>query len=159
MVHMVLHEALEDVLIPKSELQLLQSFDNRDSITLSAFLPMDTPERREQAHAYFLQQIQLRLEELGPDAEYRDALKDDVEIVGLYLRTNGHRRHQGLAIFSCAAELFWRAYPLPVPPPLEVTVGPNFDIEPLKRLSEFHALPLESPVEEEIEIEIEPARA
>jgi hypothetical protein len=57
-----------------------------------------------------------------------------MEIVGLYLRTNGHRRHPGLAIFSCAAELFWRAYPLPRPVPNQVAVGPKFNLEPLHQL-------------------------
>ena len=57
-----------------------------------------------------------------------------MEIVGLYLKTNGHRYPPGLAIFSCAAELFWRAYPLPVAVPTQVTVGPKFDLEPLLRI-------------------------
>jgi hypothetical protein len=54
-----------------------------------------------------------------------------VEIVKLYLQTNGHRRHASLALFSCAAELFWRAYPLSVPVPTQVSVGPGFDLAPL----------------------------
>ncbi len=151
MVDKVFQGILEAVLIPKSELQLLQSFDSRGSITLSAFLPCDTPQRREQAHADFLRQIQLRLEECGSDAECREALKDDMEIVGLYLRTNGHRRHQGLAIFSCASELFWRAYPLPVPLPLRVTVGSKFDTGPLEGLLQAAALPVGNSAPEEIE--------
>lgn len=138
-------------MIPQSELQLLQSFDSRDSIALSVFLPLDTPQRREQAHADFLQQVQMRLEECGSNAECREALKDDVEIVGLYLRTNGHRRHTGLAIFSCASEFFWRAYPLSVPPHLRVAVGGKFDIDPLRGLSEFAFLSPEASTSEEVE--------
>jgi hypothetical protein len=58
-----------------------------------------------------------------------------MEIVKLYLQTNGHRRYAGLAIFSCASELFWRAYPLLVPVPTEITVGPGFNVEPLRQVS------------------------
>jgi hypothetical protein len=78
-----------------------------------------------------MQQIRLRLEECGGSQECREALKEDMEIVSLYLRTNGHREYVGLAIFSCAAELFWRVYPLPVPLPNQVSVGLRFDLDPL----------------------------
>lgn len=132
-------EALEVALIPDRDLEALQSFDGRGSITLSAYLRLDTPEHKESAYAEFVQQMQLRLEECGPRPECREALQEDVEIVSLYLRTNGHRDYPGLAIFSCAAELFWRVYPLPAPLPNRVSVGPKFDIEPLK-------LSLEQPV-------------
>ncbi len=55
-----------------------------------------------------------------------------MEIVGLYLKTNGRRNNKGLAIFSCAAEMFWRAYPLKEAVPTRVTVGSAFDLEPLQ---------------------------
>ena len=57
--------------------------------------------------------------------------EEDIEIVRLYLNCNASRCGAGLAIFSCASELFWRAYSLPVPVPTHVAVGPRFDIEPL----------------------------
>jgi hypothetical protein len=100
---------------------------------LSAYLRLDTPEHRETAHNEFMLQMQSRLEECGGSLECREALKEDMEIVSLYLRTNGHRDYVGLAIFSCAAELFWRVYPLPAPLPNQVSVGPKFDIEPLRK--------------------------
>jgi hypothetical protein len=75
--------------------------------------------------------MQARFEENASDPEAQKALREDMEIVGLYLQTNGHRRHAGMAIFSCAARLFWRAFPLHAPVPTRVTVGPNFDLEPL----------------------------
>jgi hypothetical protein len=92
---------------------------------------MDTPEHRESAYRDFLRHIQARLEECGSRPECREAIREDMEIVSLYLQTNGYRRHPGLAIFSCAAELFWRAYPLPVPVPTQVSVGTSFDLNPL----------------------------
>lgn len=121
-------------MIPDSDLKVLQSFSGNGSITLSAYLPLDTPEHRESAYAEFLQQMEARLEECAASQECRDALQEDMEIVALYLRTNGLRHHPGLAIFSCATELFWRVYPLPVPLPTRVSVGSRFDVEPLKEL-------------------------
>lgn len=120
-------------MIPDSDLEALQSFNGHGSTTLSAYLRLDTPERSKSAYAEFVQQMKLRLEECGREPECLEALKEDMEIVGLYLRTNGHRNYAGLAIFSCAAELFWRVYPLPVPLPNRVSVGAKFDIAPLKQ--------------------------
>jgi len=117
-------------LIPASDLEVLRSFDSRGRITLSAYLRLDSPQYRASAYDEFMKLMRTRLEECGSDRECREAIKEDMEIVGLYLRTNG-RRHPGLAIFSCAAELFWRAYPLESAIPTQVTVGPAFDIEPL----------------------------
>jgi len=118
-------------LIPASDLEVLRSFDSRGRFTLSAYLRLDGPQHRESAYDDLVRLIRLRLEECGPDPECRDAVTEDLEIVGLYLRTNGHRKHAGLAIFSCAAELFWRAYPLETAVPTQVTVGPTFNLEPL----------------------------
>lgn len=118
-------------MIPDRDLEALQSFDGRGNVTLSAYLRLDTPEHKESAYDEFMQQMELRLEECGSRPECRKALQEDMEIVGMYLHTNGHRKYPGLAIFSCAAELFWRVYPLPVPLPNRVSVGPKFDIAPL----------------------------
>lgn len=119
-------------MIPDRELEALRTFNSHGSITLSAYLRLDTPEHRQAAHEQFMQQAKARLEECGPDAECRKAIQEDLEIVDIYLKThNGHRRHPGLAIFSCAAALFWRAYPLPAAIPTQVAVGHSFDLEPL----------------------------
>jgi hypothetical protein len=124
-------ETSEALLIPESDLAALRSFNSHGSITVSAFLRLDTPEHREAAYGEFVQQIQARLEECGRDESCRKAIEEDVEIVEIYLNTNGHRDHAGLAIFSCAAELFWRAFPLDVPIASQVVVGPSFDLSPL----------------------------
>jgi hypothetical protein len=126
-------DVLEVPLIPDSDLEVLQAFNGHGSTTLSAYLRLDTPQHRESAYNEFMQQMQVCLEECGSSPECRDALKEDMEIVGLYLRTNGNRGQAGLAIFSCAAEFFWRVYPLPVPLPTQVSVGPKFNLEPLKQ--------------------------
>ena len=123
-------------MISESELEVLRSFNGRGHITLSAYLRLDSPQRRESAYDEFVKQMQARLDECGPKPECRDALKEDMEIVGLYLKTNGHRHHPALAIFSCAAELFWRAYPLPHSLPTQVGVGPKFNVGPLAQVIE-----------------------
>ena len=127
-------------MIPGSDLETLQSFNSHGSTTLSAYLRLDTPERRKSVYDEFKQQMKLKLDECGHEPECREALQEDMEIVGMYLRTNGHRDYPGLAIFSCAAELFWRVYPLPAPLPNKVSVGPRFDIAPLKQVLEQPAV-------------------
>ena len=120
-------------MIPERDLRILQSFEGHGSIKLSAYLRMDTPENRASAYSEFIKQMQARLDECGTSHECREALKEDTEIVAVYLRTNGRRHQPGLAIFSCAADLFWRVYPLPVALPSRVSVGPRFDIDPLRQ--------------------------
>lgn len=120
-------------MIPDRDLEVLQSFNGHGNIALSAYLQLDTPEHRESAFGEFMQQMQLRLEECGSNPECREALKEDMEIVGVYLRTNGRRHYPALVIFSCAAKLFWRVYPLAAPCPTRISVGPRFDLEPLKQ--------------------------
>ena len=123
-------------MIPEKDLKVLESFNGRGHVVLSAYLPLDTPEHRESAYPDFLKLAQQRLDECGRRADCREAMREDIEIVGLYLKSNGHRQNPGLAIFSCAAELFWRAYPLPVPISTRVSVGTHFDLEPLKQIAE-----------------------
>ena len=122
-------------MIPDHDLEALQSFNSHGHITLSAYLRLDTPKYRDSAPSEFKNQMRTRLEECNPNPECREALKEDQEIVDLYLRTNGHRHHAGLAIFSCAAAFFWRAYPLSMPIPTQITVGPEFNLEPLLRVA------------------------
>ncbi len=95
---------------------------------------MDTSRVGDSVYEDFCREMQVSLDRCNAQAECREAIKEDAEIVGLYLKTNGHRRHATVAIFSCAAELFWRAYPLPVPVGPQVSVGTKFNVEPLLRL-------------------------
>ena len=122
-------------LIPERDLELLESFNGHGHIVLSAYLQLDTPQHRQAAFEEFMRQAWARLEECGPRADCRKAIQEDIEIVSVYLKTNGHRRQPGLAIFSCAAELFWRAYPLPEPVPNRVIIGPRFDLDPLRAIA------------------------
>jgi hypothetical protein len=129
---------MEVPLLPDRDLAMLRTFDSRGHIALSAYLRLDSPENRDSAYGEFLEQMQARLDECAPQSECLEAIKEDMEIVELYLKTNGHRQHAGLAIFSCAAELFWRAYPLAAPIPTKVTVGSRFDVDPLTQLTALY---------------------
>ncbi len=120
------------------DLENLRSFDSHGHITLSAYVSFDTPQHRDQAYEDFMRQASARLAECSSDPECQKAIREDVEVVGLYLRTNGQRCHAGLAIFSCAAELFWRAFPLSGPVTPLVSVGPRFNLAPLRALHEGH---------------------
>lgn len=117
------------------DLNTLQSFNSRGRITVSAYLRLDTPQHRESAHDDFAQMMRDQLDGCNPQPDCQEAIKEDMEIVSLYLKTNGHRQHAGLAIFSCASELFWRAYPLSTPIPSQVAVGPDFDVAPLMQVA------------------------
>jgi hypothetical protein len=122
-------------LISDKDLEVLESFRRDGQIMLTAYLGFDNLERRESAYQDFIKLAEKRLEECGHRAECREAIREDMEIVGLYLKTNGRRHHAGLAIFSCASELFWRAYPLPRPVETDVLVGPRFEVEPLREIA------------------------
>jgi hypothetical protein len=122
--------------IPDKELKILESFNGRGHVVLSAYLPLNTPEQRKTAYEKFTKLAQQRLEACGHRPDCREAMREDIEIVGLYLKSNGHRHNPGLAIFSCAVELFWRAFPLPLPVPAQVSVGSHFDLEPLRQAAE-----------------------
>lgn len=87
-------------MIPEKELKILESFNGRGNVVLSAYLPLDTPEHRQSAYASFVELARQRLEACGDRPDCREAIREDIEIVGLYLKSNGHRHNPGLAIFS-----------------------------------------------------------
>jgi hypothetical protein len=122
-------------LISSHDLDVLTSFNGQGNITLSAYLRLDTPQRRESAYSEFMELMQESINDCSPRPECREAIQEDMEIVGLYLKANGHLDQAAIAIFSCAAELFWRVYRLPIPIRTQVAVGPEFDVEPLLRVA------------------------
>jgi hypothetical protein len=126
---------LEDLLIPAHDLEVLRTFNGHGSTTLTAYLRLDSPEHQLTAYDEFVERVQRQLDECDFPQECREALKEDIEIIGIYLRTNGRRAQPAVAIFSCAAELFWRVYPLPLALPSQVSIGPQFDVEPLTQVA------------------------
>jgi hypothetical protein len=116
-------------MISAEELEALRRFRGDTHLAVSAYLNLDSPEERQAAYEEFMRQMQIRLEECGERKDCREAVEEDIEIVRLYLKTNGRRRFRGVAIFSCAPEYFWRAYPLPVPVPTRVTVARQLNLD------------------------------
>jgi hypothetical protein len=116
------------MVISKKELKTLKDFNGRDNLALSVYLQLDTPEKKRSAYNTFRRHIALHLNGNGTEA----ILRDDLDLVKTYLQTNGGRDGAGLAIFSCAGRLFWRAYKLPMPVPDRVELGPTFDVQPLE---------------------------
>lgn len=117
--------------MPGIDLETLRSFESNGHLVLSVYLCLNGWQYQESAYEEFVHQVQTQLAECSAHPECREAIKEDVEIIKLYLRANGHRPYAGLAIFSCAAAFFWRAYPLPVVVPPRITAGHKFDLEPL----------------------------
>ena len=118
-------------MISDRELDVLRAYDNRGHNLLSVYLRLDTSARRQAAYERFVQQVRDCLDNRDPPPGLREIIQEDIEIASLYINCNANRCGAGLAIFSCASELFWRAYSLPIPIPSQVAVGPRFDIEPL----------------------------
>lgn len=121
------------MIIPAEELEALRRFQGDTHLAVSAYLNLDSPEQRQAAYEEFMRHMQKRLEECGARKDCQEAVEEDIEIVRLYLKTNGQRTFRGVAIFSCAPEYFWRAYPLPVPVSTQVTVGRQLNLGPLER--------------------------
>jgi hypothetical protein len=114
--------------ISEKELKTLKEFDGRDNLALSVYLQLDTPQKKRSAYDTFRRCIAPHLDGNGTET----ILRDDLDLVKTYLQTNGGKDGAGLAIFSCAGRLFWRAYKLPVTVSDQVELGPAFDVQPLE---------------------------
>lgn len=135
-------------MISKKDLEVLRAYRSRGHTLLSVYLRLDSAAGRQGAYQQFVRLLRacLNNHELPPMCP--EIIQEDIEIVSLYLTSNANHPGAGLAIFSCACELFWRAYSLPILIPSRVAVGPRFDIEPLLQVaapqvqSEFGSIPV-----------------
>jgi hypothetical protein len=109
----------------------MRAFGDHGHHLLSVYLCLDTSARRQTACNEFVRQVQACLDNGHSPSVRRETIQEDIDIVCIYLKAHAHRCGAGLAIFSCAAELFWRTYWLPVAVPTQVSLGPEFDIKPL----------------------------
>jgi len=112
------------------EIQSLAQFNSRGNLALSVYLylePASSASPAEQIEPL----LQASLDRYAHDPERRRVLEEDIEMVRLYVRSNGNAQAGGLAIFSCSAEFFWRAYRLPRPVPTQVAVDAHFVTGPL----------------------------
>lgn len=113
------------------DLARLAAFEADGRPALSIYLELTTVHRRKSARSIFETMASQQLEAGNADRRWRRMLQEDIEIVQMYLSNGSFPYSAGLAIFSCAGRVFWRAYPLPVAVPNRVDIGPTFNLEPL----------------------------
>ncbi len=119
-------------MIPSPEdLARLAAFEADGRPALSIYLELTTAHKRKSASNIFETMANQQLEARNVDRRWRKMLQEDIEIVQMYLSNSSFPCSAGLAIFSCACRVFWRAYPLPVAVPNRVYIGPTFNLEPL----------------------------
>ena len=117
----------------RGEFYFLRSFRSEGHVALSAYLDVSTPDLRQTV-------LQRTEEALDPYVSGRDGLspdqaielREDLEMVRIYLGGRNAARAPYLAIFSCAPELFWRVYQLDSPLREKVVVQPRLYLEPLE---------------------------
>jgi hypothetical protein len=115
----------------EDEIDALRSFTSQDGLALSVYLDLGSPDSMETAIVLLQQRIEQELQSAGASGATRQSLEEDIELTRLYLTTNCGRRTKSLAIFSCAGELFWRTYSLPLSVVTQVYLGRRFVTGPL----------------------------
>lgn len=117
--------------VTAAELEVLRKYRTQNSLALTAYLDLRSNNLKATAEYLLKDRLQARLRKLGIDSEEQGLLQEDLELIQIYLNTNGNRKATSIAVFSCAEELFWRAYLLPVPVDMHVHIGAELDLEPL----------------------------
>jgi len=116
------------------DVETLAAFSADERPAMSVYLDLVTADKRKSASKDFETMADQRLsEQYGTNHRRRKMLQEDIEIVHMYLNNGSLPGGAGLAIFSCASSLFWRAYTLPVAVPNQVDIGPTFNLAPLRR--------------------------
>ena len=124
------------IAVTDTEIEALKNYRTQGSLALSAYIDLSSADLKSTADHLLKDRIEARLRELDVDINERGSLQEDLELIEIYLNTNGNRRAAGVAVFSCAEELFWRAYLLPVPVDMHVHIGSELDPEPLVEVFE-----------------------
>ena len=118
-----------------ADLDILDKYSSPNGLAVSVYLDLESLPEPDTANQLLEQLAEAQKRELGMDEESWDSLQEDLDIIRLYLKTNGNRRAKGVAIFCCASEFFWRVYSLPTPIPTHMHVGPRLDTADLVLLS------------------------
>jgi hypothetical protein len=118
-----------------SDLEVLDQYSSPNGMAVSVYLDLESLPEPDTANQLLEELAEAQKKELGMDQESWDSLQEDLDIIRLYLKTNGNHRARGVAIFCCASEYFWRVYPLPTPIPTHMHVGPRLDTTHLVLLS------------------------
>lgn len=119
-------------MVSKEDLNVVERFDANGGITLSLYLDVSTPQLRERA----LERIRDQIGSDGDDDrdDVLNRISEDLDMVELYLSTTVAQSLRHVAIFSCATQLFWRAYSLPGFLEEQIDVGARFSVDPLRRI-------------------------
>ena len=119
-----------------AEIETLNSFRFSSGLALSVYLDLSSTWRKEEAVDMARSLVRRRLRELQRSEEDWQAVQEDLDLIQIYLRTNSNRQAIGVVIFSCAQDLFWRAYPLWTPIKTEVHIGAELNTRQLLEAAE-----------------------
>lgn len=125
-----------DHTLTSTDLAALDRYSCSSGLAVSVYLDLESLPDRATAARQLQQLAEAQKDELGMDQEAWSTLQEDLEIIRLYLKTNGNRQAPGVAIFCCASEYFWRAYPLPAPIPTHMHIGSRLDTAHLALLAQ-----------------------
>ncbi len=123
-----------DRTLTSTDLAVLDRYSCSSGLAVSVYLDLESLPERDTATRLLQQLAEAQKEELGMDEEDWSTLQEDLDIIRLYLKTNGNRQTPGVAIFCCASEYFWRAFPLPTPIPTHMHIGSRLDTTHLSLL-------------------------
>ncbi len=110
----------------EKDLQELVDFQSEESPVLSLYLDVDPTERSTDEYKLVLRGL---LKEVSGQAQ-----PEDITAVERYFDHQYDWQGKGVALFSCLAQDFWRAYPLAVPVESYAYVGNRPYIKPLTDL-------------------------
>jgi hypothetical protein len=125
-----------DRTLTSTDLAVLNQYSCPSGLAVSVYLDLESLPERDTATRLLQQLAEAQKQELGMDQDAWNTLQEDLDIIRLYLKTNGNRQAPGVAIFCCASEYFWRAYPLSRPIPTHMHIGPRLDTAHLVLLTQ-----------------------
>lgn len=119
-----------------TEIETLNSFRSRSGLALSVYIDLRSTQQKEKANDMVRSLVRRCLEDMKCSEGDWEAIQEDLDLIQIYLRTNSNRQAIGVAVFSCAQDLFWRAWPVWTPIKTEVHIGPEFNTQQLLEVME-----------------------
>jgi hypothetical protein len=119
-----------------TEIEALNSFRSDSGLALSVYIDLRSTQQKEKAIDMVRSLVRRCLQDMRCSEKDWEAIQEDLDLIQIYLRTNGNRQAVGVAVFSCAQDLFWRAWPVWMPIKTEVYVGPEFNTRQLQEVME-----------------------
>lgn len=119
-----------------TEIETLNSFRSRSGLALSVYIDLRSTQQKEKAIDTVRSLVRRCLEDLKCDERDWETIQEDLDLIQIYLRTNSNRQAIGVAVFSCAQDLFWRACPVWAPITTEVYIGSEFNTRQFLEVTE-----------------------